>query len=429
MKDFTCNNIQCPLLRKAFSGSSNKIDIETELNTYRVKVDNATKQSEKIYILNQLNNLYSEIINYVNTLHPFIQKQFNLKHEKILQSIRNSRAQLLSNDLVQEFLNIYNTITTYTSAIDSLEQFKSLQVQLDSKNNYIKEKQSICNRIDETNASIQKIKQTIDVNQNSLNALEDSLTQLDYLIKNKSEFDRLDSLVKEYNDLKERKEKFDKLNNVLVLLTQEAGKITSVKNSLLKERDKLFYKKKEIKNILKQKKVFEENYADLQMLRDAISTKKGIPLVFVQLYLEKTRELANKMMKDAYDNELELGKFVIDEKEFRIPLLKRDTQNKDISKASSGERAIAALAISLAIIEQNKSRYNILTLDELDGPLDKKRRRLFLQLLERQMKKLKIKQVFNITHNNLFNDYPLNLILFKDANVDIKGDKTILFEY
>ena len=43
-------------------------------------------------------------------------------------------------------------------------------------------------------------------------------------------------------------------------------------------------------------------------------------------------------------------------------------------------------------------------------------------------KKYNLEQIFIITHNSIFDDYPLNLILFKGAEVNTTN-KNILFEY
>ena len=68
-------------------------------------------------------------------------------------------------------------------------------------------------------------------------------------------------------------------------------------------------------------------------------------------------------------------------------------------------------------------------LDEMDATLDSDSKRHFLDILEKTLKKLKIKQVFLISHSGIFEEYPLNLILFKGADVSLRGDKSILFQY
>ena len=87
----------------------------------------------------------------------------------------------------------------------------------------------------------------------------------------------------------------------------------------------------------------------------------------------------------------------------------------------------------MALIEQSIGDYNILALDEIDGPLDMDNREHFLDILNKQIDKLGIEQVFVISHNDAFDSESMDLILLKESNVDQKGDdfmsnKNVIFE-
>jgi len=87
----------------------------------------------------------------------------------------------------------------------------------------------------------------------------------------------------------------------------------------------------------------------------------------------------------------------------------------------------------LALIEQSIGAYNIICLDEIDGPLDINNRTNFIDILNSQISKLGIEQVFVISHNDAFDAAPLDLILLKDNNVNknnagFMANKTIIFE-
>ena len=61
------------------------------------------------------------------------------------------------------------------------------------------------------------------------------------------------------------------------------------------------------------------------------------------------------------------------------------------------------------------SKYNILLLDEIDAELDGANRKSFIEILEKnQFEMLGVEQCFLITHNNEFDSYNTNLMLFKD---------------
>jgi ABC-type molybdenum transport system ATPase subunit/photorepair protein PhrA len=67
--------------------------------------------------------------------------------------------------------------------------------------------------------------------------------------------------------------------------------------------------------------------------------------------------------------------------------------------------------------------YNIVYLDEIDATLSTENRRLFIDLLKKQMKDLNIEQLFIITHNNAFYNQNVDLILFKGHDCPSKKDK------
>lgn len=73
-------------------------------------------------------------------------------------------------------------------------------------------------------------------------------------------------------------------------------------------------------------------------------------------------------------------------------------------------------------------------LDEIDGPLDSFNRSHFIDILENQISKLGIEQVFVISHNNAFDSAATDLIILKGAEIDKENhifmdNKTILYEY
>ena len=64
----------------------------------------------------------------------------------------------------------------------------------------------------------------------------------------------------------------------------------------------------------------------------------------------------------------------------------------------------------MLLITQSIKDYNILLLDEIDSTLDTSNREKFLQILEKQMEMIDGEQIFVISHNNMFNMYPVDII-------------------
>lgn len=180
-------------------------------------------------------------------------------------------------------------------------------------------------------------------------------------------------------------------------------------------------------------------YKPTETVAKALSPTSGIPLVLIKMYLSQTEQIANDLLEVAYNGDFSIH-FETTEKEFLIHVIGKDPVTsveyvkEDISLASQGEIALTTISISLALIEQAIGDYNILCLDEIDGPLDSSNRENFINILNKQMDKLGIEQVFVISHNNAFDVCPLDLVLLKNSDVDrhnsvFMENKNILFNY
>lgn len=227
-------------------------------------------------------------------------------------------------------------------------------------------------------------------------------------------------------------ESINKIHKCRASIHERKGELNPIEFSLSElnnKRDKLNVKHKMAKRFTKEKDALEKNYVELELLRTALSSTKGIPIKFVDMYLRKTRLIANEFLEEAFDGKFKLGNFIINEREFRIPCVGKGDPNEDISTASSGEKAMLGLALSFALSNQSSSNYDILLLDELDGPLDKKNRRLFLKKLEGQMDDMGMEQCHIISHNDAFSTRDTGLVLLKGHKLDNYKQSNVIFEY
>ncbi len=175
-----------------------------------------------------------------------------------------------------------------------------------------------------------------------------------------------------------------------------------------------------------QKKELESSYETTEIIKESLSSTKGIPLIFIQLYLKNIQILANQILQEMFDENISIDNFVITEKEFRIPYSVNGIPVIDVSFASQGQRTVIVMALSFAIMQQFVSKYNIILLDEMDGPLYRQNKEKFIQIVEKQMKRIGCEQVIMITHNNLFENYPVDLILTSHfENNDYNKSNTI----
>ena len=59
----------------------------------------------------------------------------------------------------------------------------------------------------------------------------------------------------------------------------------------------------------------------------------------------------------------------------------------------------------------------------MDSTLDSNNRRSFIDVVEAQLKEMNVEQCFIISHNEAFDTYPVNLILFEGTNVDLNDSE------
>ena len=152
------------------------------------------------------------------------------------------------------------------------------------------------------------------------------------------------------------------------------------------------------------------------MVKDSLSSKQGMPLHFISNYLNNTEEITNELLDIAYDGKIFIDSFNITANEFNIPFYNNGVRLEDVKYASQGELSFLSIALSFALSRQALSKYNIMLLDEIDGPLDSTNREKFIRILEEQIEKIHSEQNFLITHNNMFSYYPVDIIDLSEEN-------------
>jgi hypothetical protein len=151
--------------------------------------------------------------------------------------------------------------------------------------------------------------------------------------------------------------------------------------------------------------------------------------VHLKLYCRALCTIANDIIKDLYTGDFYLKEFDVREGVFNIPYYTKGFKVKDIRNGSQAEVSVAKLAISFAILSQFMTKYNIVLLDEIDGPMHRVNKERFFSALEGQLERLHCEQAFIITQSAMFNDYPVNLIVTDpDYRTNIPNNATVVFQ-
>jgi hypothetical protein len=170
----------------------------------------------------------------------------------------------------------------------------------------------------------------------------------------------------------------------------------------------------------KKRDILTCEYGLLETLRKAWSPTTGVPLIFIEGFMNNLLSSANRYLAEIWpDQELFIDGFGIDEKNFFINV-KQSGSNiaHDASVCSGAERATLTTVLSLALLKQFPKiadMYNITKFDEIDGTLDYNARKAFIGILNDLLDDIHCEQAFFISHNDTF-DSNVDVILLKDSS-------------
>lgn len=435
----------CPLIQDVLEYKNLPDKIE-ELKTSIEQMENDLVEFEgKAERFGELKNLYKSFNAYYTNLNPRMNKvylyfvdTFGSVIEGLLGNYNDFKANMEDViDTVNNTIETIQEISTYEASLQNYEYKKNLIV------NNEKLKKQINDSIDEKNKQIAtkngELSQLISDGKNKNADLEDEKEILEDYKTYLHGKQTIRDLVSEVEDLKKKeadyKEKAQLIKDKQAALQVENDNLTDLRTRKTEANSGLMDSRMVLTTITNLKAKQEElnsDYTDYQTLKNALDPNKGIPLYFIKAYLEKTRDITNELLALAFDDDFEID-FITSAREFFIRVRSGSHIKNDISDASQGETALTTISISLALIEQSIGNYNILALDEIDGPLDSDNRESFLEILNKQIDKLGIEQVFVISHNDAFDTEEMDLILLKNSNVKQKGqdfmsNKKIIFE-
>ena len=196
--------------------------------------------------------------------------------------------------------------------------------------------------------------------------------------------------------------------------------ISSTMTPLIADRDRLIHTASMIAEYEADLKKLQTDYDFIETIKYYSSPTTGIQLVFMELYMGKIIALANELLKLLFQGQFEIKPFVINESEFRIPCLGNGYLNDDISSMSSSQIGMISMILSFALLHHSSTTYNIIKLDEIDGPLDYNNRVYFMDVLNSIMDIMHTEQCIMISHNSELQVDNSDVILLKhdESNSD-----------
>lgn len=399
------------------------------LNTVRDKLEEESYDDETLRYIQVISNNIDNILNELDlTTHVRIPEVFreDFMERRILDRLEQ-HLPFFDLSPLQEFLTILKEHEIYRDNVAKLNEYEhQLSVYKNSG-------------IDSHLAEIKQLRDSVSFYQNNIAALEQETKAV---TKELEEIDSQIALVTKYEDGKKYRKMFEstlvstkKILDPLESASSERmelefslRQITNIINVTREEQKALEAKIAEYNRLSKESEELSTRMADLKAILDTCSTRKGIPVVYMNKYLGKIQKLANDLLSIVYGNKLQLGKFKVTNEVFEVPYIKKGKKIGDIKYASQSEVPLATMALSFALADRATGKYNILLLDEADAGLDEETRPKVLKMLDTQMDKLKAEQLFIISHNmSQMANVPMDCIMLSDIGVRSKL-QTVIYE-
>lgn len=371
----TCSDNTCKL-RQEFVKMRDRVDRYESISKKLIDTKEELKKAQDKL---QVSNIYNEALKTVALL-----KKTARDYEDVLVGIDLKKDQ---DDIAEDI--IYNTrvYLSYKSISDRYKEatntdFRRIKVSIDKwekeYNELISKSQSIKDTIPKISDDVRK-------------SLFFGMIHAD-LVKEK------DKILQETLYLREliakEKEKKQEMFELEMKLRDTDSKIDLL-NEDLKKVDFNINLHEYIEDELKKATIDE---ADTEKVRETLI--KHLPVKVMRRIILNLKEITNSFL-ELTDIPYRVHDFEITAKDFIIRVQKDNFVSEDISKMSDGEKAIMALATTLALNSVMIPNYNVFILDEMDATLSKENKRKFLDIIV-NFASVKDLQVFAISHNEYF---------------------------
>lgn len=401
--------------------------LTAEINELKVELENVAANLLKCAEVEKIVS-YIDMVIYKNLEH--------LKYypESFMNIINTSSFKIASSIL--KLLDMNAKIKEQTSVNSKLKEINISLLSLRNIHDSIVNKSVAETKITESCEEYESLQKFICSGTEELNELTSNLEKM----KHFDEFKRnLDVEIDEYNQsATKHNEDLDKLKSYALnrywmkTCSDCVVKADSNINSLQERLDDLNSRKEKLTSVVISKQQIEllrnkylKTLEKYNILSYIWSPKIGYPSWKIQNFTNLLTEETNRDLEEMWGDDLKIEEIRIGANEFSIVVNRSGTIIGDAVACSSGEQATLSLALSFAILKLNLSSisYNIIRLDELDGPLDVERRSGFIDIVNSRLDDLSCQTCFIVSHNNEFDAVNCDVVLLKGwKNIPMRLD-------
>lgn len=322
---------------------------------------------------------------------------------------------------IYEYIDLANLFDVYKSTKEVYDkcvaELKSFEGKAEMIESIVADISSINKVLTDIADKIEPLRFAINDREKDIAVIKDLESTYSTLIEKSEEKKEYQDKINKCRDiLLENSRKINEINSAISKMQSISETINSLSYSLeplMKDRDKLSHSVQMMQDYLIERDELQKNYDFIEVLKHYSSPTTGIQLVFMELYMGKIISLANELLSLLFNGQFVIQPFVINESEFRIPCLGKGYMNDDISSMSSAQISMISMILSFALLHHSSSKYNIIKLDEIDGPLDYNNRVYFTDVLNNIMNIMGTEQCIIISHNSELQVDNSDVILLK----------------
>lgn len=408
-------------------------DVAEYSNSLRIDKASIECANEYIHTIKNIKN-YEPILEKFNARLPeedidsFINLLSNNGDIMKWMNIQLSNAKELKNIII-EMGNIDSNLSSlkekYSSMVTNKDMIEYLSNEIEElkkeKAKYESNIVSLSSYMDTLSKMLFNHKQDLDIINHNLDMKE----KYDRLIKEEIEprKNQLAECSSKYEEYKKLADEFNKERDVLdELIDNQIPKVTAIVNDAN-------FKIKLYNNYVTEYNQYKDEYEKYETIKYYCSPTTGIQTVFMGKYMNDIIDISNNLLSKFFGGSFVLQPFVINEKEFKIPVKGDGILNDDISSMSTSQICMISMIISFALMSRSSSVYNIIKMDEIDGGLDTNNRLAFFNVLSILMSYLSCSQCIMISHNSELNLANMDIILLKNSDPNIQLDGNIIYSY
>lgn len=443
----TCEIDTCPFITNALEAYKQEpkknLDIlEEKIALYEQiicdKEDELRKLETLLQTYQMLHNIIRSITNSASIINKLPNGDLFIDLDKFLKALVNG-SNFNEINVLYSYIQYANIFELYKN---EKEELTKLEYEYRLHENKISMIEDIDNELSELQRKLDRITEVISEYQTKISTMNSSImtieNQLQTLNNLKSLYEERESYEKGKSSIEEEIDdimvNMQKIKDNLMVLNQSQQTLIKAKSDLkpLQEsRENIKFNLSRLEEYYKELDDFNSKYSMVELIKKYSSpTKGGIQTLFMKLYMSKTLELTNDLLSYLFKGELELLPYVINETEFRIPCknVNSSVVNDDISSCSSAEKSMISMILSFALLKQSSTKYNILKMDEMDGPLDQYNRTHFLTVLNIIMEKLEVENCLMVSHSSEIDMSDVDIILLSENNT-YGYDDNIIFSF